>query len=109
MKTELKMKLRVQVRTENNAVTEYAARVARLVKKKGGKTDESREIASFTIENAQGRVSVAVGDTVTIHTLNGGGMGGCTIVKLTNRSIHYTQDEGKHVKTIAYDNIFSID
>lgn len=29
----------------------------------------SREIASFTIENAQGRVSVAVGDTVTIHTL----------------------------------------
>ena len=65
----------------------------------------SREIASFTIENAQGRVSVAVGDTVTIHTLNGGGMGGCTIVKLTNRSIHYTQ----HVKTIAYDNIYSID
>ena len=42
----------------------------------------SREIASFTIENAQGRVSVAVGDTVTIHTLNGGGMGGCTIVSL---------------------------
>ena len=36
-------------------------------------------------------------------------MGGCTIVKLTNRSVHYTQDEGKHVKTIAYDNIFSID
>lgn len=69
----------------------------------------SREIASITIENAQGRVSVAVGDTVTIHTLNGGGMGGRTIVKLTNRSIHYTQDEGKHVKTIAYDNIFSID
>lgn len=30
----------VQVRTENNAVTEYAARVAELVKKKGGKTDE---------------------------------------------------------------------
>ena len=64
----------------------------------------SREIASITIENAQGRVSVAVGDTV-----NGGGMGGCTIVKLTNRSIHYTQDEGKHVKTIACDNIYSID
>ena len=64
----------------------------------------SRE-TSITIENAQGRVSVAVGDTVTIHTLNGG----CTIVKLTNRSIHYTQDEGKHVKTIAYDNIYSID
>ena len=30
----------VQVRTENNAVTEYAARVVELVKKKGGKTDE---------------------------------------------------------------------
>ena len=46
----------------------------------------SREIASITIENAQGRVSVAVGDTVTIHTLNGGGMGGCTIVKLTTEA-----------------------
>ena len=32
----------VQVRTENNAVTEYAARVAELVKKKGGKTDEKQ-------------------------------------------------------------------
>ena len=80
-----------------------------LLRRKAVRQMRSREIASITIENAQGRVSVAVGDTVTIHTLNGGGMGGCTIVKLTNRSIHYTQDEGKHVKTIAYDNIYSID
>lgn len=29
----------VQVRTENNAVTEYAARVAELVKEKGGKAN----------------------------------------------------------------------
>ena len=69
----------------------------------------SREIASFTIENAQGRVSVAVGDTVTIHTLNGGGMGGCMVVKLTNRGLHYTQDDGKHIKTIAYDRIYSLE
>ena len=37
---ENRIEVEVQVRTENNAVTEYAARVAELVKKKGGKTDE---------------------------------------------------------------------
>lgn len=37
---KIESEVEVQVRTENNAVPEYAARVAELVKKKGGKTDE---------------------------------------------------------------------
>lgn len=66
-------------------------------------------ITSYTIVNEQGKTTVAVGDTVTIHTFNGGGMGGCKIVKLTSRGLHYTQDEGKHIKTIAYNKIYSLE
>ena len=33
-------------------------------------------ITSYTIVNEQGKTTVAVGDTVTIHTFSGGGMGG---------------------------------
>ena len=46
---------------------------------------------------------------MTIHTFSGGGMGGCVVVKLTNRGLHYTQDDGKHIKTIAYDRIYSLE
>ena len=66
-------------------------------------------ITSYTIVNEQGKTTVAVGDTVTIHTFSGGGMGGCRVVKLTNRGMHYTQDEGKHIKTIAYNKIYSFE
>ena len=66
-------------------------------------------ITSYTIVNEQGKTTVAVGDTVTIHTLNGGGMGSCKIVKLTSRGLHYTQDDGKHIKTIAYNKIYSLE
>lgn len=66
-------------------------------------------ITSYTIVNEQGKTTVAVGDTVTIHTFSGGGMGGCRVVKLTNRGLHYTQDDGKHIKTIAYDRIYSLE
>ena len=66
-------------------------------------------ITSYTIVNEQGKTTVAVGDTVTIHTFSGGGMGGCRVVKLTNRGLHYTQDEGKHIKTIAYNKIYSFE
>lgn len=69
---------------------------------------ENNQITSFTIVNAVGNTTVAVGDTVTIHTLNGGGMGGCKVMKLTSRGIHYTQDNGKHIKTISYKRISSI-
>lgn len=66
-------------------------------------------ITSYTIVNEQGKTTVAVGDTVTIHTFNGGGMGGCKVVKLTSRGLHYTQDDGKHIKTIAYNKIYSFE
>jgi len=66
-------------------------------------------ITSYTIVNEQGKTTVTVGDTVTIHTFNGGGMGGCKVVKLTSRGLHYTQNEGRHVKTIAYDRIYSLE
>lgn len=66
-------------------------------------------ITSYTIVNEQGKTTVAVGDTVTIHTFNGGGMGGCKVVKLTSRGLHYTQDDGKHIKTIAYNKIYSLE
>ncbi len=66
-------------------------------------------ITSYTLVNEQGKTTVAVGDTVTIHTFNGGGMGGCKVVKLTSRGLHYTQDDGKHIKTIAYNKIYSLE
>lgn len=29
--------------------------------------------------------------------------------KMANRGLHYTQDDGKHIKTIAYDRIYSLE
>ncbi len=67
-----------------------------------------RKINKMSIPSEGSTVTVAIGDVVTIHTLNGGGMGGCEIMRFTNQSIHYTQDAGKHVKTLAYKNILTI-
>lgn len=44
-----------------------------------------------------------VGDTVTITTQNGGGYGGCRIVKITDTGFHYNQ--GGRNKSIQYKNI----
>lgn len=66
-------------------------------------------LTSYSFINEHVKTTVAVGDTVTIHTFSGGGMGGCKVVKLTNRGLHYTQDDGKHIKTIAYDKIYSVE
>ncbi|MBQ7067144.1 MAG: hypothetical protein IJN92_10035 [Lachnospiraceae bacterium] len=47
-----------------------------------------------------------VGDTVTVKLENGGGMGGCTIVKITDKGFHYNQ--GGRDKCIQYDRIQDI-
>jgi len=49
-----------------------------------------------------------VGDTVTIHFTNGGGMGGCTITKITNKGFHFNQGKGRD-KSIAFEKLKSIE
>lgn len=61
-----------------------------------------------TKQREENNLKVSIGDIVTIHTLNGGGMGGCKIVRFTNKSIYYTQDDGKHIKSLLYKNIQTI-
>lgn len=55
------------------------------------------------------KYGLSVGDIVTFHTIGGGGMGGCKIMKITSRGIHYTQDEGKHIKTVSYERITEVE
>lgn len=49
----------------------------------------------------------SVGDKVTIKTINGGGMGGCVITKITDTGFLYTQGTGRE-KLIHYANIEKI-
>lgn len=49
-----------------------------------------------------------VGDTVTIHFLNGGGMGGCTITKITNKGFHFNQGKGRD-KSAAFEKLKSVE
>ena len=49
-----------------------------------------------------------VGDTVTIHFTNGGGMGGCTITKITNKGFHFNQGKGRD-KSVAFEKLKSIE
>lgn len=48
-----------------------------------------------------------VGDTVTIHTNDGGGVGGCKITKITDTGFHFNQGKGRD-KTIQYKDIQKI-
>lgn len=49
-----------------------------------------------------------VGDIVTIHFLSGGGIGGCEIKKIGDKSISYTQGTGKE-KTASYEKMERIE
>lgn len=49
----------------------------------------------------------AVGDTVTIKCVNGGGMGSCTITKITDTGFCYRQGNSKE-KNVQYKNINEI-
>lgn len=55
-----------------------------------------------------GKQIYRVGDTVTFKLLNGGGMGGCKITKITNTGFWYTHD-GKNNKSVQYKEILVID
>lgn len=47
-----------------------------------------------------------IGDTVTIKNKNGGGCGGCKIVKITDTGFHFNQ--GGRNKSIQYKDIQDI-
>ena len=49
-----------------------------------------------------------VGDVVTIHFTNGGGMGGCKITKITNKGFHFNQGKGRD-KGVAFEKLKSIE
>lgn len=49
---------------------------------------------------------IHIGDNVTITTKNGGGYGGCKIVKITDTGVHFNQ--GGSNKSIQYKNIQEI-
>ena len=49
-----------------------------------------------------------VGDIVTIHFQNGGGMGGCKITKITNKGFQYNQGKGVD-KRVSFENLRSIE
>lgn len=44
------------------------------------------------------------GDTVTIKFPNGGGIGGCVIVKVTSTGFHYHQGAGR-IKSVQFKDI----
>jgi hypothetical protein len=48
-----------------------------------------------------------VGNTVTIKHYNGGGMGGCTITKITKTGFRYIQGSSKE-KSIQFDQVESL-
>lgn len=48
-----------------------------------------------------------IGDIVTIKTKNGGGFGGCKIVKITDTGFHFNQGKGRN-KSIQYKDIQEI-
>ena len=52
--------------------------------------------------------SFGIGDVVNLEFINGGGMGGCKITKITDTGFRFTQD-GKKEKSIQYQNLSKIE